>query len=57
MEELKETSVSPTDRLEMMGGCSQAVPSLCKTISFWPSGQEGLALITVVVQKERDGRR
>lgn len=55
MEKLKEISVSPTDRLEMMG--SQAVLSLFKTVSFWPFGQEGLALITVIVQKDRHGRQ
>lgn len=55
MEKLKEISVSPIDGLEMMGGCSQTVLSLCKTIPFWPFDQEGLGLITVIVQKDRDG--
>lgn len=56
MEKLKEISVSPTSRLEMISGYLQTNLSVFKTIPFWPFGQEGLALVTVVVQKYRDGR-
>lgn len=56
MEKLKEICVSPVHGLEMIGGCSHTVLSLYKTIPFRLFKQGGLELITVVVQKDRDGR-